>query len=69
MASRMANEEDLIAQLVNEGFSHTYVWEDAPNARYPQSHARRPNGAHYLEGRNDPHDGRGFEDVSPGRTL
>ena len=29
------NVEDLIAQLLSEGFSHTYMWEDVPNARYP----------------------------------
>ena len=47
MASRMANEEDLIAQLVNEGFSHTYVWEDAPNARYP-NHTHGVETAHII---------------------
>lgn len=29
------SEKDLAAQLVSEGFTHTCVWEDVPNARYP----------------------------------
>ena len=41
------NEKDLIAQLVNEGFSHTYVWEDVPNARYP-NHAHGAETAHII---------------------
>ena len=47
MASSMANEKDLIAQLVNEGFSHTYVWEDVPNARYP-NHTHSVETAHII---------------------
>ena len=26
-------ENELIAQLQREGFSHTYAWEDGPNTR------------------------------------
>jgi quercetin dioxygenase-like cupin family protein len=43
----MANEEYLIAQLMNEGFSHTYVWEDAPNAYYPH-HTHGVETAHII---------------------
>lgn len=28
-------EEELAAQLKQEGFTRTYVWEDAPNTSYP----------------------------------
>ena len=28
------NERELSAQLIREGFTHTYVWEDRPHARY-----------------------------------
>ena len=41
------NEKDLIAQLVREGFSHTYVWEDVPNARYP-NHTHGVGTAHII---------------------
>jgi quercetin dioxygenase-like cupin family protein len=41
------NEKDLIAQLVGEGFSHTYVWEDVPNARYP-NHTHAVETAHII---------------------
>ena len=43
------NQKDLIAQLVSEGFSHTYVWEDVPNARYP-NHAHGVETAHIILG-------------------
>jgi quercetin dioxygenase-like cupin family protein len=28
------SEDELITMLQREGFSHCYVWEDEPNARY-----------------------------------
>ena len=40
-------ERELIAQLQREGFSHAYVWEDVPNARYPE-HTHRTETAHIL---------------------
>lgn len=41
------NESDLTAQLHREGFSHVYVWEDVPNARYPD-HTHRMQTAHII---------------------
>lgn len=29
------NEDELRNQLAAEGFGHTYVWQDRPNAFYP----------------------------------
>jgi quercetin dioxygenase-like cupin family protein len=29
------NEKELQEKLREEGFSYTYIWEDAPNAFYP----------------------------------
>jgi mannose-6-phosphate isomerase-like protein (cupin superfamily) len=43
----LMNERELIAQLVSEGFSHTYVWEDVPNARYP-NHTHGVQTAHII---------------------
>jgi quercetin dioxygenase-like cupin family protein len=40
-------ESDLIAQLQREGFSHTFVWEDGSNARYPD-HTHRTETAHMI---------------------
>lgn len=40
-------ESALVAQLQREGFSHTYVWEDVPNARYPE-HTHRAETTHIL---------------------
>ena len=40
-------ENELTAQLQREGFSHTYVWEDVPNARYPD-HTHRMETAHII---------------------
>ena len=34
-------------QLQDEGFSHTYVWEDGPNARYPE-HTHAVETAHII---------------------
>ena len=41
------NEQQLAAQLRREGFSHTYVWEDGPNASYPQ-HTHPMETAHII---------------------
>jgi len=41
------DEAKLIAQLVGEGFSHTYVWEDVPHARYP-NHTHGVETAHII---------------------
>ena len=41
------SEQALIAQLVNEGFSHTYVWQDVANARYPD-HKHDVETAHII---------------------
>ena len=40
-------ENELIAKLQREGFSRTYVWEDVPNARYPD-HTHRMETAHII---------------------
>jgi len=40
-------EDELIATLHHEGFGHTYVWEDTPNARYP-NHTHRMETAHLI---------------------
>ena len=31
----MATEAELVAKLHGEGFGHAYIWEDGPNAYYP----------------------------------
>ena len=41
------NEHELAAQLRREGFSHTYVWEDHPNAFYPD-HTHPAKTTHIL---------------------
>jgi quercetin dioxygenase-like cupin family protein len=41
------SERELITQLRREGFSHTFVWEDAPNASYPD-HTHPVETAHVL---------------------
>ena len=41
------HERELISQLQREGFSHTYVWEDGPNTRYPD-HTHRTETAHII---------------------
>ena len=42
-----SQEGERIAELQREGFSHTYVWEDTPNARYP-NHTHRTETAHII---------------------
>jgi quercetin dioxygenase-like cupin family protein len=41
------NEKALAEQLEREGFRHTYVWEDLPDAHYP-SHAHPILTAHIV---------------------
>jgi len=40
-------EKELAKQLVTEGFSRTYVWEDVPHARYP-AHSHGVETAHIV---------------------
>jgi quercetin dioxygenase-like cupin family protein len=42
-----AQASELIIQLQREGFAHTYVWEDTPNARYP-NHTHHMETAHII---------------------
>lgn len=41
------DEQELSQQLQREGFSHTYVWEDGPNAFYPE-HTHGTETAHTI---------------------
>lgn len=41
------NERELIAQLVREGFAHTYIWEDRPHTRYAD-HTHPVETAHIV---------------------
>lgn len=41
------NERELAKQLEMEGFGHTYVWQDAPNTRYPE-HTHAMETAHVI---------------------
>jgi len=41
------DEEQLARALKHAGFSHTYVWEDAPNASYPD-HTHSTETAHII---------------------
>lgn len=41
------DEEKLTRTLKQEGFSHTYVWQDAPNASYPD-HTHVTETAHII---------------------
>ncbi|HEX8871375.1 MAG TPA: cupin domain-containing protein [Candidatus Acidoferrum sp.] len=40
-------EGDFTVTLSREGFSHIYVWEDGPNASYPE-HTHRTETAHII---------------------
>ncbi|HXX99494.1 MAG TPA: hypothetical protein VEI54_01160 [Candidatus Limnocylindrales bacterium] len=40
-------EDALIAQLQREGFTHIFIWEDGPNARYPD-HTHRVETSHII---------------------
>jgi quercetin dioxygenase-like cupin family protein len=41
------DEEHLARALKRKGFSHTYVWQDAPNASYPD-HTHATETAHLI---------------------
>ncbi len=41
------DEDKLARDLKQEGFSHTYVWQDAPNASYPD-HTHATETAHVI---------------------
>jgi quercetin dioxygenase-like cupin family protein len=41
------NVPQLEQQLRDEGFGHTYVWQDAPNADYP-NHTHATETAHII---------------------
>src|SRR5260370_1009621 len=41
------DEQKLERTLKQEGFSHTYVWQDAPNAAYPD-HTHPTETAHII---------------------
>ncbi len=41
------DEEKLRRTLTREGFRHTYVWQDAPNASYPD-HTHATETAHII---------------------
>ena len=40
-------EKELARQLEKEGFSHAYVWQDGPNAFYPE-HTHATETAHII---------------------
>jgi mannose-6-phosphate isomerase-like protein (cupin superfamily) len=41
------NEKELIEKLRAEGFGHTYVWQDGPDAFYPD-HTHASETAHII---------------------
>ena len=41
------DEKTLAAQLKSEGFGHMYVWQDGPNAFYPE-HTHEMETAHII---------------------
>jgi len=41
------DEEKLARNLEREGFRHTYVWQDGPNAAYPD-HTHATESAHII---------------------
>jgi mannose-6-phosphate isomerase-like protein (cupin superfamily) len=41
------DEKELAAALRDEGFRHTYVWQDGPNAFYPD-HTHAAETAHVI---------------------
>ncbi len=41
------DERQLAQSLEQEGFGHTYVWQDAPNASYPD-HTHTTETAHII---------------------
>jgi len=43
----MSTEIELVAKLRDEGFGCAYIWEDGPNAYYPD-HTHRTETAHII---------------------
>jgi quercetin dioxygenase-like cupin family protein len=41
------SEREMVAQLQREGFSHTYAWEDGPDAEY-EEHTHPVETAHVV---------------------
>jgi quercetin dioxygenase-like cupin family protein len=41
------DEKDLAEQLILEGYSHLYVWEDGPDVQYHE-HTHRAESAHII---------------------
>lgn len=41
------DEKTLVGQLHREGFSHTFVWQDGPNAYYSE-HTHETETAHII---------------------
>ena len=41
------DEKELAKQLEREGFGHTYVWQDEPDAFYPE-HTHETETAHII---------------------
>jgi mannose-6-phosphate isomerase-like protein (cupin superfamily) len=41
------DERDIAEQLRREGFGHTYIWQDGPNAHYPD-HTHAQETAHII---------------------
>ena len=41
------NEHELAEQLRREGFGHTYIWQDGPDAHYPD-HTHAQETAHII---------------------
>jgi quercetin dioxygenase-like cupin family protein len=41
------HEQEIMKELREEGFSQTYVWEDSPNASYPE-HTHLTETAHVI---------------------
>ena len=41
------DEQSLAKKLRDEGFTHAYVWQDAPNAHYPD-HTHADETAHIV---------------------
>ena len=41
------HEQEIMKKLREEGFSQTYVWEDSPNASYPE-HTHLTETAHVI---------------------
>jgi mannose-6-phosphate isomerase-like protein (cupin superfamily) len=41
------NEKELAMKLEQEGFGHSYVWQDGPNAHYPD-HTHAMETAHII---------------------